>query len=143
MKKLVVILIVLVFISSCGFSKDIDQEECDLLDHKQVMDEMAFVVGKLRAIIHTLGTETNPDFSLIKSDTSDLLETTRKIHAPSCLEKSKGLLISTIESTIIGIDFFQGGETEKAIQHINEQTNDILIQYIQEIVTVMNIETRK
>lgn len=143
MKKLILIGIMLVLLSSCAISKDVDQKACNLIDHKQVLDEMAFVVEKLRVIIHTLGTETNPDYSAIKSETSDLLTAAKNIHAPSCLEKSKGLLISTIESAIIGIDYFQNGESEEAIKHINEQTNDILNQYIQELITLMDIEIRK
>lgn len=126
--------------SSCSSSSALEPETCDLTENEQVMDEMAFIVGTLREIVHILGTETDPDYSAISSETSDLLEKANDIQAPSCLEKAKGLLVSTIESTMVGIEYFQSGESEKAIKYINEKTNEILMQYIQELMTVMSTE---
>ena len=143
MKKFVLIVIVLMMIGGCSSTITSTPETCEIKDHKQVFDTMGFVVGKLKEQIHTLGTETSPDYLTIKSETYDLLETTKRIQAPSCLEKSKGLLISTIDSMMVGIDFFLAGESEEAIKHINENTNEILNQYIQELIVVMSIEEGK
>jgi hypothetical protein len=136
MKNIIIIFITLIILSSCSTSKKIEPETCELTDYKQVFDEMAFIVGKLREEVHILGTETNPDYSSIYSETSELLEKTKEIQAPSCLEKSKGLLISTIESALVGIDFYQDGESEKAINHINENTQEILNLYIEELILI-------
>ena len=137
MKKIIIIIITLALITSCSRSSQTEPEICDLSDHRQVLDEMASSISKLKEQIHILGTESNPDFSTIYTETSDLLETTKKIQAPGCLEKSKELLISTIESTIVGIELFQSGEPIKATDHINENTQEILNQYIQELITVI------
>jgi hypothetical protein len=107
------------------------------------MDEMASSVEKLREQIHILGTETQANYAAIHSETSDLLETTKKIQVPKCLGKSKELLISTIESTIVGIELFQAGEPSKAINHINENTQEILTQYLQELISVINSQPNK
>lgn len=143
MKKIIIIIFTLILLGSCSTTKKIEPEICELTDYKQVFDEMAFIVGKLKEQIHILGTESSPDFSMIHSETTDLLETTKKIQAPNCLEKSKGLLISTIESTIVGIELFQAGERSEAINHINEKTQEILSQYIDELILVMNYQPSK
>lgn len=109
MRKIITIIFALVLISSCSTFSKPEPETCDLTDSKQFMDEMAIIVGTLRENVHILGTETNPDYSAINSEASELLEKAKEIQAPTCLEKSKGLLISTIESTIVGIDLFQAG----------------------------------
>lgn len=138
MKNIVTIIIALVLISSCSTASKPEPETCDLTEHKQVMDDMALSVGKLKEQIHKLGTESNPDFTTIYTETSVLLETTKKIEVPGCLEKSKKLLISTIESTIVGIKIFQTGEIVKATNHINENTQEILNQFIQELISVID-----
>ena len=89
MKKIIIIIITLALITSCSRSSQTEPEICDLSDHRQVLDEMASSISKLKEQIHILGTESNPDFSTIYTETSDLLETTKKIQAPGCLEKSK------------------------------------------------------
>lgn len=72
-----------------------------------------------------------------------MLETTKKIEVPNCLGKSKDLLLSTIESTLEGIELFQAGEPEKATNHINENTQEIIDQYIQELISVINSQPSK
>lgn len=143
MRKIVIIIIALILLSSCSASSKVEPETCDLSEHKQVMDEMASTVEKLKEQIHMLGTESKPDYAEIHSEISDLLETTKKIQVPKCLEKSKELLISTIESTIDGIKLFQAGESTKAINHINENTQEIINQYIQELISVINSQSNK
>ena len=101
---------------------------------------MASSISKLKEQIHILGTQSNPDYLAIFADTSGLLDNTKKIQAPVCLEKSKELLILTIESTIKGIKLFQSGEPIKATEHINKNTQEILNEYIQELITVINNE---
>jgi len=137
MKKIIYMIIAIILMSSCSTSLKSEPETCDLTEHKQVMDEMASSISKLKEQIHILGTQSNPDYSTIFAETSDLLDTTKKIQAPVCLEKSKELLISTIESTIDGIKLFQSGEPIKATNHINKNTQEILNQYIQELITVI------
>ena len=143
MRKIVITIIALILLSSCSASSKVEPETCDLSEHKQVMDEMASIVGKLNDQIHILGTESNPDYAEINSKTTDLLETTQKIRVPNCLGKAKDLLLSTIESTIVGIELFQAGEPLKATNHINENTQEIINQYIQELISVINSQPIK